>query len=209
MKRTHGLSKTRLYKRWKGIKYRCYGKHCSKYYMYGARGIMMCDEWKNDFMTFYKWSMENGFKPELTIDRIDYNGNYCPENCRWVDVYAQANNKSNIKRYNIDNQNLTLTEVSQKYNVNFETLSNRVLNLKWDLYKAINTPVEIGRNQFTEINNTKNINLDGELISFNELCEISGLSNKIVRRRLNKGWTASEIINTPERHHKNTKKENI
>ena len=196
---THKLSKTKIYMRWKGIKYRCHTETSPKYPIYGGRGIKMCDEWRNDFKSCYDWAMANGYRDDLQIDRIDVNGNYCPENCRWVDIYVQANNKRNIRRYNIDNQNLTLTEIAKKYNISFNCLRNRVRKLKWNINQAIYTPIEIGRNQFTEQNNEKCLYLNGKKISLNELCTISKLSRAVVRRRLSKGWSAFEIINVPYR----------
>ena len=92
-KATHGKTNTLLYRTWDGIKKRCYNKNANNYENYGGRGIKMCDEWKSDFQAFYIWAMNNGYKKELTIDRIDVNGNYCPENCRWVDIFQQASNK--------------------------------------------------------------------------------------------------------------------
>lgn len=108
----HGMSETRLYNVYKGIKRRCYGKSSPNYYRYGGRGIEMCKEWKNDFTTFYAWAMsqeydESADRGELTVDRIDVNGNYCPENCRLVSMKEQANNtRSNIR---IDYHGVTYT----------------------------------------------------------------------------------------------------
>lgn len=105
LNRTHGLSSKcgRLYPLWKSIKYRCYCKTCKSYKNYGGRGITMCDEWKDDFTSFCKWAIENGYKEEktdkginvLTIDRIDVNGNYEPDNCRFITNAEQAQNKRN------------------------------------------------------------------------------------------------------------------
>lgn len=92
---THGMKGTKLFSVYGTMKGRCYNPSDPKYKRYGARGITICDEWLNNPKSFFEWALKNGYQEGLSIDRIGNDGNYCPENCRWVDSFTQANNKSN------------------------------------------------------------------------------------------------------------------
>jgi len=94
---THGKSKTKIYKTWLSMKKRCYNKKYTKYENWGGRGIVICDEWKDDFMAFYEWAIVNGYDHDLTIDRINNDGNYEPSNCRWANYNIQNANKRKPK----------------------------------------------------------------------------------------------------------------
>lgn len=89
----HGDTGTRLHAIWKGIKCRCYSKNWVQYKNYGERGIEVCDEWKGSYLKFKEWSLNNGYEINLEIDRINVNGNYCPENCQWTTHYNQTVNR--------------------------------------------------------------------------------------------------------------------
>ena len=115
----HGMWGTSIYARWKHIKARCYNSNGKQYKDYGGRGIRVCDEWLENFEPFYEWAINNGYREDLTIDRIDVNGDYEPSNCRWVTAKAQQNNKRSNHFITYNNETHTLTEWAEKYNINF------------------------------------------------------------------------------------------
>ena len=95
---SHKLSDTRLYNVWSAMKQRCYYPKHKDFYNYGGRGITVCDEWKNDFLSFYNWAVNNGYRDDLCIDRIDNDKGYSPENCRWATAKEQRLNQRPRKR---------------------------------------------------------------------------------------------------------------
>ena len=87
----------RLYRIWQNMKSRCYNSNFHKYSIYGKRDIKVCQEWRDNYILFKKWALTHGYKENLTIDRIDVNGNYCPENCRWATAHQQCVNQRKRK----------------------------------------------------------------------------------------------------------------
>ncbi len=134
---THGKTNTRLFSIWHGIKKRCFNNNNKDYKNYGGRGITICDEWKNDFKTFYEWAMANGYADNLSIDRIDNNGNYEPSNCRWVTLKEQANNRNNTKKITYKNETKSITEWAKILGIKKTTLFYR-LKKGLPFEKAIN-----------------------------------------------------------------------
>lgn len=128
----HGKRNTRLYNIFSKMKTRCYKPYDKHYKDYGGRGINICDEWLNDFMTFYNWAIINGYKDNLTIDRIDVNGNYEPSNCRWVTMKEQNNNTRKNASYTYNGKTQTLKQWAEEYNLNYAKLKNR-RRLGWNI----------------------------------------------------------------------------
>lgn len=130
----------RLYDIWQGIKTRCYDVNCEKYPHYGGRGIIMCDNWKTNFDNFYNWAIVNGYRDDLTIERINVNGNYEPFNCTWANAKTQANNRTNNHLIYFNNQTHTLSEWAEIIKINRSTLWYR-LKRGWTVERAFTTPV--------------------------------------------------------------------
>lgn len=144
LKYIHGLSRSRIYKIYKGMKTRCYHKECPEYSNYGGRGIKICDEWLDEekgFLNFYNWSNKNGYSEQLTIDRIDVNGNYEPSNCRWVNRKVQMNNTRRNDFIEYNGEVHTLSEWAELYGIGNKTLFTRIHRLGWDIHRALNEPI--------------------------------------------------------------------
>ena len=125
----HGLKNTRLYRIWQCMKARCYIKNTENYCYYGGRGIIVCDEWKNDFKIFHEWAVNNGYQEDLTIDRIDNNGNYEPLNCRWITAKMQSNNKRNNANLTYQGKTKTAMEWSEIVGISENTILARINKL--------------------------------------------------------------------------------
>lgn len=121
----HGETNSRLYDIWRGIKKRCLLPKAQSYKNYGGRGIGVCEEWKNNYMAFREWALKNGYKEDLEIDRINVNGDYEPNNCRFVNNKQQANNRRNNSRLTLNGETKTIQEWADEIGVERSTLSER------------------------------------------------------------------------------------
>ena len=122
----HGQTRTKLYYVWRGILNRCENVNFKSYQDYGARGITVCKEW-HDSKPFFDWAKSTGYEDGLEIDRIDTNGNYCPDNCRWIKRLENANNKRNNKLIEYNGEVKTLAEWARYFDVNYKNLSRNLI----------------------------------------------------------------------------------
>jgi len=125
LKTIHGMYNTRLYRIYRGMIDRCYNPNRHEYEYYGGRGITICDEWLNDFMKFHNWAIKNNYKDNLTIERIENNSNYEPNNCKWATMKEQTNNQRNNRMVEDKDGFITLPQFCEKYNFNQTSLAYR------------------------------------------------------------------------------------
>lgn len=136
----HGLCGTPLYNVWLTMKQRCYNPKDKHYKWYGFKGVKVCSEWLNNAEAFVEWALNNNYKPGLTLDRIDSNGDYTPSNCRFITIQAQQRNKSSNHVLVYDGISLPIQEWAEKLNITPSTLRSRI-NKGWTIDRALTTPV--------------------------------------------------------------------
>lgn len=169
----------RLWTIWHGIKKRCLFENEPRYPQYGGRGITICQSWIDSFDNFAEWAYENGYQSDLTIERIDVNGNYCPENCKWITRKEQANNKRDTIWIDYKGRHVQLRKLCNEMELHYDAIHNRITKLGWDAEKAIDTPMQT----------------DGSLRSE---CRKRGLNYRTVSSRINKlGWTREKALSFP------------
>ena len=152
MKNKKWLSKSRLYYVWRGMKDRCYYRKDRNYKNYGGRGIKVCKEWINNFECFKEWAYKNGYnenakRGECTLDRINVEKDYEPNNCRFISNKQQCNNKRNNIIIEYEGQKHTLKEWSEIVKINYSVLLYRKYK-NWDIQKMLTLKPKIGRNQY-------------------------------------------------------------
>lgn len=158
IKKKHGETHTRLYSIWRGMKKRCTVDTYDSFHRYGGRGIKICSEWLENFSEFSKWAKENGYKDNLTLDRIDVNGNYCPENCRWVSMKEQSRNRRTNHNLTFCGNTHTISEWSEITGIGKRTILER-LHRGWTVDKALKEPVHGKKNEDRSVMQWKNIQI--------------------------------------------------
>lgn len=194
---------TRLNYIFSAMKKRCYDPNCKSFKDYGGRGITICDEWKNQerttiigtkarnvtkgFVAFKEWALVNGYADNLTIDRIDVDKGYSPENCRWVTVKEQQNNTRKNLLVTYKGQTKTLPQWCEEFGLNYFRTRNRIFNYGWTVEKAF---------EYRENASLKLITYRGKTQSVAEWCRELNISEYAVRNRLRRGWTVERAFET-------------
>lgn len=133
--------KTRLWKIWSAMKERCYRAKHEHYKSYGGRGITVCDAWREDYKTFKKWALTNGYEDYLTLDRIDVNGNYEPSNCRWISMSEQHKNKRTNRVVEYKGKKYILADLAKEVGMGKTTLKYR-LDKGMNVEEAVESPIQ-------------------------------------------------------------------
>lgn len=200
---------TRLNYIYSAMKKRCYDPKCKAYKYYGERGITVCKEWLDPskmveagtkahnvtkgFIAFKEWAINNGYRENLTIDRIDVNGNYCPENCRWTTAKEQQNNTRKNLLIAYKGETKTLPQWCEELGINYFRTRNRLFIQHWSVEKAF---------EMKENATLKNITYKGKTQSIADWCRELNISPYAIRNRLRRGWSVEEAFGTEKREYK-------
>lgn len=181
------MSNTRIYRIWIGIKKRCYCKTARGYFGYGGRGITMCDEWLHDFEAFYKWAMANGYADNLTIERIDVNGNYEPSNCKWITKEEQASNRRTNHKLLYNGEIKTVAQISRETGISEQTIRNRIKSKNFSNDEILKKPIQ----------HSHNVEYNGEIKSLRQWSISTGISYETLRHRIvDLNWDIEKALTT-------------
>ena len=176
----HGEARTRLYKIWCGMNKRCDPSRVDTE-RYGKRGIRVCEEW-HDYTKFAEWARSHGYEDGLSIERIDVNGNYCPENCTWIPLPKQARNRRTTRWVEYQGKTMSLAEAAERANQRYGLVALR-LSKGWSLEKALNTPVQDNKSEL------------------HKECDSVGADYNLVCARIKSGWSKEDAISIPKQKH--------
>ena len=184
------MSFTRLKNIYKLMKYRCQCKKYDKYKYYGEKGINVCDEWNDSYSDFEKWALEHGYEEGLTLDRINVNADYNPNNCRWVTRKDQANNKTTNKYVTYDGKTKTLQQWADDFGISYSTIRYR-LRSGWELDDVFNAPIKDTRKAtyYTYNGKTKRLYQWAKELGINA----ETLNHRILYRK----WSVEKAFETP------------
>ena len=174
-----------LWYRWHGIKKRCLNETDARYHQYGGRGVKVCDQWLESFENFAEWALSHGYAEHLTLERIDVNGDYCPDNCEWITRQEQAFNKRDTIWVDYNGEHIQLRKLCERLGVSYDTVHDRVRDRGWSIEDAISVPSQHENSLMSK-------------------CRDRGLNYSTVRDRIVKlGWSEEEALGIPcEGRHK-------
>ena len=184
---------------WRNMKNRCTNPNVDAYKNYGGRGITICEEWFKSFPNFCEWAVKNGYESGLTLDRIDVEGNYCPENCRWVDRKTQGRNKRGVKVLTFRGESLSVPDWADRLGIPSRTINQR-LNSGWSIEKALTTPKLKSKNSFSTVSFVSPKKY--ESMTYQKICKVCG--NTFYSNRKNAVYCCRECL-YESRRRKNTK----
>lgn len=189
---THGMAGTRIYYTWKNMKARCFNVNNSEFKNYGGRGITVCDEWKENFESFYLWAMENGYEDVLTIERIDVNGHYCPKNCCWIPKEMQGSNTTKNNKITFNNKTRTLSQWARLYDIPIQTLRSRMYKLGYSFADAVKK--DKNRSKSSVI-----IQFDGNKLTQTEFACVCGCTKHWIYRMRKMGYSPQAMYEKTEK----------
>ena len=195
----HNMSDTRLYRIWASMKSRCYNKKHTAYHRYGGRGITVCGEWLTDFSAFASWALESGYTDELSIDRINNDKGYSPENCRWVPLSSaeQQLGRANARVVEYNGEKKQLCEWAKELGLNYTTIRER-LKRGWSVDEAFNpglsTNKQLHPNQPKHRPHWRHIEVNGERMYIAEAARKYGVDPTKLRKKIDRGLTPEEAI---------------
>lgn len=186
----HKESRTKLHDTWVRIKQRCLNPNNKSYINYGGRGITVCKEWSESYENFRDWSLNNGYADNLSIDRIDVNGNYEPSNCRWANAKQQANNRRSNLKITYNSETKTLMQWAEVFNLPYSAVTQRYKRgVRGDeLFAPLNTKYM-----------PKVVYYNGESHNLAEWARIYNLNRRTVQERYNKGIQPPELFEKPKK----------
>ena len=184
-------TRCRIYTIWNNIKRRCNDENSEKYPRYGGRGIKICNEWYV-FDAFYEWALNNGYKDNLSIDRMDNDGNYEPNNCRWVDDIVQANNKSTNHLIEYNGETHTLQEWSRIVGIDRRTIWKRIIQYGWSVSDALEKPIKKQKQGKDLL-----IEFKGETHNLSDWSKILSITRETLKSRFKMGWSIEKAFTTP------------